>query len=132
MTVRAGRFITFEGIDGAGKSTHLDSAAQWLRERGHEVVVTREPGGTELAESLRDLVLHQPMDSLTEALLMFAARRDHLVQCIEPALTRGAENGFVQYQLSQRLGQFSATGLTSHDHLASAFTKPLRSAGKVR
>ena len=90
MTVRAGRFITFEGIDGAGKSTHLDSAAQWLRERGHEVVVTREPGGTELAESLRDLVLHQPMDSLTEALLMFAARRDHLVQCIEPALTRGA------------------------------------------
>ena len=90
MTVRAGRFITFEGIDGAGKSTHLDSAAQWLRERGHEVVVTREPGGTELAESLRSLVLHQAMDSLTEALLMFAARRDHLVQRIEPALARGA------------------------------------------
>ena len=90
MTVRAGRFITFEGIDGAGKSTHLASTAQWLRERGREVVATREPGGTELAESLRDLVLHQAMDSLTEALLMFAARRDHLVQRIEPALARGA------------------------------------------
>ena len=90
MTMRAGRFITFEGIDGAGKSTHLDSTAQWLCERGHEVVVTREPGGTELAESLRELVLHKPMDGLTEVLLMFAARRDHLVQRIEPALARGA------------------------------------------
>ena len=85
-----GRFITFEGIDGAGKSTHIDALAAWVRERGREVVVTREPGGTPLAERLRDLVLHAPMDTLTEALVVFAARRDHLVQHIEPALARGA------------------------------------------
>ena len=84
-----GRFVTFEGIDGAGKSSHLEAAAQWLRARGREVVVTREPGGTPLAEALRELVLHQPMDALTEALLVFAARRDHLQRCIEPALARG-------------------------------------------
>jgi dTMP kinase len=86
----AGRFITFEGIDGAGKSSHIEAVADWLRARGHEVVVTREPGGTELAERLRELVLHQPMDALTEALLVFAARRDHLQRWIEPALARGA------------------------------------------
>ena len=86
----SGRFITFEGIDGAGKSSHLGALAEWLRWRGHEVVVTREPGGTELAERLRELLLHAPMDSLTEALLVFAARRDHLVERIEPALARGA------------------------------------------
>lgn len=85
-----GRFITFEGIDGAGKSTHIDALAQWVRSRGHEVVVTREPGGTPLAEQLRSLVLHQPMDTLTEALLVFAARRDHLATHIAPALARGA------------------------------------------
>lgn len=88
MTV-PGRFITFEGIDGAGKSSHIDATVAWLRERGHDVVVTREPGGTPLAETLRDLVLHAGMDPLTEALLVFAARRDHLVHCIEPALTAG-------------------------------------------
>jgi dTMP kinase len=85
-----GRFITFEGIDGAGKSTHIDALAQWVRGRGHEVVVTREPGGTPLAEQLRDMVLRQPMDTLTEALLVFAARRDHLCTQIVPALARGA------------------------------------------
>jgi dTMP kinase len=85
-----GRFITFEGIDGAGKSSHLEPLAGWLRERGHEVVVTREPGGTPLAERLRELVLHEPMDALSEALLVFAARRDHLACLIEPALERGA------------------------------------------
>jgi dTMP kinase len=84
------RFITFEGIDGAGKSSHIEPLAAWLRARGHEVVVTREPGGTHLAERLRELVLHAPMDALTETLLVFAARRDHLLQCIEPALARGA------------------------------------------
>ena len=84
-----GRFITFEGIDGAGKSSHIETLAGWLRGRGHEVLVTREPGGTALAERLRELVLHAPMDTLTEALLVFAARRDHLVQQIEPTLTRG-------------------------------------------
>lgn len=85
-----GRFITFEGIDGAGKSSHLESLAVWLRERGDEVVITREPGGTPLAEALRETVLHQPMDSLTETLIIFAARRDHLLHVIEPALARGA------------------------------------------
>ena len=83
------RFITFEGIDGAGKSSHIDALAGWLRGRGLQVLVTREPGGTPLAETLRELVLHQPMDSLTEALLVFAARRDHLQNVIEPALAAG-------------------------------------------
>jgi dTMP kinase len=84
-----GRFITFEGIDGAGKSSHIEALAAWLRARGHPVMVTREPGGTPLAEQLRELVLHQPMDPLTESLLVFAARRDHLVGAIEPALAAG-------------------------------------------
>jgi dTMP kinase len=86
----AGRFVTFEGIDGAGKSSHVQAVADWLRERQHEVVLTREPGGTALAERLRELILHDPMDTLTEALLVFAARRDHLATQIEPALQRGA------------------------------------------
>jgi dTMP kinase len=84
-----GRFVTFEGIDGAGKSSHIDSLARWLRARGHIVEVTREPGGTPLAERLRELFLHDDMDALTEALLVFAARRDHLKQRIEPALAQG-------------------------------------------
>jgi dTMP kinase len=88
--MKPGRFITFEGIDGAGKSSHIEALAGWIRERGLEVLVTREPGGTPLAEQLRALVLHAPMDALTEALLVFAARRDHLTQQIEPALARGA------------------------------------------
>lgn len=83
------RFITFEGIDGAGKSTHIDAVAQRLRSAGATVLCTREPGGTLLAERLRELVLHEPMDPLTEALLVFAARRDHLQQVILPALARG-------------------------------------------
>lgn len=86
----AGIFVTVEGIDGAGKSTHLAALRAWFEARGREVVMTREPGGTELAESLREMVLHRPMDTLTEALLVFAARRDHLVRLIEPALARGA------------------------------------------
>lgn len=85
-----GRFISFEGIDGAGKTTHIDAVEQAWRAAGHEVVRTREPGGTALAESLRELVLHQPMDALTEAMLVFAARRDHIQQVIAPALARGA------------------------------------------
>lgn len=85
-----GRFISFEGIDGAGKTSHLDALEAQLRGAGHDVVRTREPGGTPLAEKLRDSVLHDPMDALTESLLVFAARRDHLVQVIEPALARGA------------------------------------------
>lgn len=88
-----GRFITFEGIDGAGKTTHLawfrDRLAQKLAPTGRAVVMTREPGGTPLGEAVREIVLHQPMDLETEALLMFAARREHLAQVIEPALARG-------------------------------------------
>lgn len=85
-----GRFLTVEGIDGAGKSSHLTALAEAIRARGVEVVVTREPGGTPLAEKLRELALHDAMDGTTEALVMFAARREHLVQLIEPALARGA------------------------------------------
>jgi dTMP kinase len=85
-----GLFITFEGIDGAGKSSHVQALAAWLRGRGHEVLVTREPGGSPLAEALRELVLNRPMDALTESLLVFAARRDHLRQSIEPALAAGS------------------------------------------
>ena len=85
----AGRFITFEGIDGAGKSTHIEAVAARLRERGASIVLTREPGGTPLAERLREMLLHAPMDALTEALLVFAARRDHVQQVIAPALLRG-------------------------------------------
>jgi dTMP kinase len=88
--MRRGRFITFEGIDGAGKSTHLDLLAERLRGMGHEVVCTREPGGTPLAEQLRALFLGEPMDPLTESLLVFAARRDHLRNVILPAIDRGS------------------------------------------
>lgn len=84
-----GLFISFEGIDGAGKSTHIDGLAQAFRAQGRAVTLTREPGGTPLAEKLRVLVLNDPMDAMTEALLVFAARRDHLQQLIEPALARG-------------------------------------------
>lgn len=83
------RFITFEGMDGAGKSTQIAHAADWLRTRGESVLLTREPGGTPLGESLRALLLHEAMHADTEALLMFAARREHLAQVIEPALARG-------------------------------------------
>jgi len=82
-------FISVEGIDGAGKSSHIDAMAAALRGNGHIVCVTREPGGTPLAEQLRALVLHTPMDALTESLLIFAARRDHIAQVIRPALARG-------------------------------------------
>jgi dTMP kinase len=85
----AGLFISFEGIDGAGKSTHIEGLAQAFRAAGRQVTLTREPGGTPLAEKLRALVLNDAMDAMTEALLVFAARRDHLQQLIEPALARG-------------------------------------------
>jgi len=84
-----GIFISFEGIDGAGKSTHIDALAQAFQAQGRAVTLTREPGGTPLAEKLRVLVLNDAMDAMTEALLVFAARRDHLQQLIEPALARG-------------------------------------------
>jgi dTMP kinase len=84
-----GKFITFEGIDGAGKSTHIAFVADWLRAKGRRVVVTREPGGTPLGEKLRELLLHEKMHLETEALLMFAARREHIAEVIAPALERG-------------------------------------------
>jgi dTMP kinase len=83
------RFITFEGIDGAGKSTHIAPLAERLRARGAAVVCTREPGGTPLAEALRELLLHEKMDGVAETLLVFAARRDHIEAVIAPALARG-------------------------------------------
>lgn len=83
-------FIVLEGSDGCGKSSQIEPLAQHLRSRGREVVLTREPGGTDLAEKLRALMLFEPMDQLTEALLAFAARRDHLQRTIAPALQRGA------------------------------------------
>ena len=85
-----GKFISLEGVDGAGKSTHLEYLAQYLRDKGRTVVLTREPGGTELGERLRELLLHRgAMHADTEALLMFAARREHVEQVIKPALARG-------------------------------------------
>ena len=84
-----GKFITFEGVDGAGKSTHIAAFADALRRHGKNVITTREPGGTALGEKLRELLLHEPMHLETEALLMFAARREHLAQVIVPSLARG-------------------------------------------
>jgi dTMP kinase len=84
-----GKFISFEGIDGAGKSTHIAFVAALLQAHGKTVVSSREPGGTAVGEALRDLLLHQKMHLETEALLMFASRREHMAQVIEPALARG-------------------------------------------
>jgi len=86
-----GLFISFEGIDGAGKSTHIQAFANELGKKypGHEIVLTRKPGGTVLGEKLREILLHHPMHLETEALLMFAARREHLATVIEPALAAG-------------------------------------------
>jgi len=90
-STQSGFFISFEGIDGAGKSTHVDSFRNLMQERypNKEVVMTREPGGTALGEQLRNLLLDAPMNLETEALLMFAARREHIAQVIEPALAAG-------------------------------------------
>ena len=87
--MKRGKFITFEGIDGAGKSSHVEWLADWLRDRGLNVRVTREPGGTPLGEKLRTLLLSESMHLETETLLMFAARREHLAELIEPALEKG-------------------------------------------
>lgn len=84
-----GIFISFEGIDGAGKSTHIAGLAEALSSKGYKVTLTREPGGTALAEKLRSLILNDAMDALTESLLVFAARRDHVQNVIRPALARG-------------------------------------------
>ena len=96
ITKKRGKFITLEGMDGAGKSTHIPNIIAALNLRGIEVVSTREPGGTRLGEQLRALLLLEAMHPETETLLMFAARREHIVTVIEPALKRGA------YVLSDR------------------------------
>lgn len=88
--MKAGKFITLEGVDGAGKSTHLDYIADRIRSRGVELVVTREPGGTPLAEKLRVLLLNDSMQPDTELMLMYAARAEHVAALIKPALARGA------------------------------------------
>ncbi|MDH5856853.1 dTMP kinase [Lampropedia aestuarii] len=88
--MRRGWFISVEGIDGAGKSSHITAMAEALEQQGHAVVLTREPGGTALGEKLRALLLHDEMDALSETLLAFAARRQHLREVIVPALARGA------------------------------------------
>ncbi|QNA89042.1 dTMP kinase [Massilia sp. Dwa41.01b] len=88
MTER-GKFITFEGIDGAGKSTHIGFVGEFLSSKGKTIVSSREPGGTPLGEKLRDLLLHEKMHLETEALLMFASRREHIAQVIEPGLAAG-------------------------------------------
>ncbi len=84
-----GLFISFEGIDGAGKSSHIEHLANFIRAQGKTVVCTREPGGTTLGEKLRTILLNEPMHFETETLLMFAARSEHLAQVIQPALARG-------------------------------------------
>ncbi len=84
-----GLFITLEGVDGAGKSSHLEWLAEWFRTRGRQVRMTREPGGTPVGEKLREIVLHEPMHPETEALIMFAARREHIERVIQPALDLG-------------------------------------------
>jgi len=89
MPSMQGLFITLEGVDGAGKSSHLDWLAEWFRARGRRVRLTREPGGTPVGEKLRQIVLHEPMHAETEALIMFAARREHIEQVIHPALLAG-------------------------------------------
>lgn len=90
MKHTSGKFISLEGMDGAGKSTHIPDIIAKLQQRGVEVISTREPGGTKLGEQLREILLHEPMHPETEAMLMFAARREHIAQVIQPALARGA------------------------------------------
>lgn len=90
MATKCGKFITLEGMDGAGKSTHIPNIVDQIKESVQEVVSTREPGGTPLGESLRELLLHKDMHPETETLLMFAARREHIAEVIAPALARGA------------------------------------------
>ncbi|OYY50431.1 MAG: dTMP kinase [Methylophilaceae bacterium 17-44-8] len=114
MTQYSGKMISLEGMDGAGKSTHIPTIIGLLEARGVEVVSTREPGGTPLGEQLRDLLLHAPMHPETEAMLMFAARREHIAEVIAPALKRGA------YVLTDRFTdatyayQCGAKGVSSH------------------
>lgn len=132
QTVRRGRFITFEGIDGAGKSSQIAAVVELLRARGLVVEQTREPGGTALGERLRELLLHEPMHLETEAMLMFAARREHLAARIEPALAAGRwvvcdrfSDATYAYQVGGRglaPAQFAALEAWVHPHLQPDLT----------
>lgn len=110
----AGLFITLEGMDGAGKSTHIPTILQLLADRGREVVSTREPGGTPLGEELRELLLHREMHVETESLLMFAARAEHLQQVILPALQRDAIVVSDRFTDASYAYQCGARGLPLH------------------
>jgi dTMP kinase len=128
-----GLFISFEGIDGAGKSSHIEALAQAFRDQGRVVTLTREPGGTPLAEKLRALMLHDAMDPLTEALIAFAARRDHLVQVIEPALARGEvviSDRFTDATLPTRARAAASAG--SSCRFWSAWRRPVLRCRQVR
>ncbi len=130
-----GLFISFEGIDGAGKSTHIAALAEAFRAQGRSVTLTREPGGTPLAEKLRALVLGDAMDPLTESLLVFAARRDHLVTVIEPALARGdvvVSDRFTDATFAYQGGGrgFDLSTLATLEHWVQS--TPALSTGKIR
>jgi dTMP kinase len=124
MSTVRGRFLTFEGVDGAGKSTHVDWVVQWLESHGKTVVCTREPGGTAVGEAIRALVLNTPMHLETETLLMFAARAEHVRTLIEPALAAGkwvVSDRFTDatqaYQgAGRQLGQDRVTALANWVH----------------
>ncbi|MGA1154861.1 MAG: dTMP kinase [Burkholderiaceae bacterium] len=122
------KFLVLEGIDGAGKSTHLQFLANHLRESGQSVLITREPGGSPLAETLREIVLHSPMDGLTELLIIFAARRDHLRQTIWPALERGQWVISDRFTDSTRAYQGTARGLPSS--LIEAMAQAVEAEGR--
>jgi dTMP kinase len=136
-----GIFISFEGIDGAGKSSHIEALADTFRAQakaGQQVVLTREPGGTALSEKLRELILHEPMDALTEALLVFAARREHIVRVIAPALARGDvvlcdrfTDASFAYQGAGR--GFDGDLLSKLEHSAQNLSRlPIEIASKIR
>lgn len=123
-----GKFIVVEGMDGAGKSTHLSFLKGLIEARGHRVVLTREPGGSPLAETLRELVLHQDMDGLTELLLVFAARRDHLMKTVWPALRAGSWVLSDRYLDSSWAYQGAGRGLDQG--LLSALTRQVEAEGR--
>jgi dTMP kinase len=136
-----GIFISFEGIDGAGKSSHIEALADTFRAQakaGQQVVLTREPGGTALSEKLRELILHEPMEALTESLLVFAARREHIVRVIAPALARGDvvlcdrfTDASFAYQGAGR--GFDGDLLSKLEHSAQNLSRlPIEIASKIR
>lgn len=127
----SGLLTSFEGIDGAGKSTHIAPLAEALRAQGYEVLITREPGGTPLAEKLRGMILNEEMDILTETLLAFAARRDHIENVIRPALERGTMvlcDRFTDSTYAYQ-GYGRTFGTTSHIEIISQLEKWVQTEG---